>query len=104
LYEPGSKHAYQKGSRAWPSGLQMGKGMGSLFFLQKGKENLGRKCHPWVILSISLLQSLSNSHSPLPFINRSILKCIQLVFKVTHSKQKPPSPLPSSFISLLWLL
>ena len=31
LCEPGSKHTYQEGSRAWPSGLKVGKGIQSVF-------------------------------------------------------------------------
>ena len=46
LCEPGSKHAYQEGSRAWPNGLQTEKGMSFLFFFffSKNVEIQGENC------------------------------------------------------------
>ena len=50
MCEPGSKHAYQEGSRAWPSGLQTEKGMRFFFFVffffffSKNVEIQGENC------------------------------------------------------------
>lgn len=64
MREPGSKHAYQKASRGWPSGLQIEKGIESfVFFKVKRELNLlfflrsrkfGEKMPPRAILSFSL--------------------------------------------------
>lgn len=54
LCEPGSKHAYQEGSRAWPSGLQMGMGIEFFFFFNKNVKKIQRenasKCSTLLLL------------------------------------------------------